>query len=144
MSGVGRLSCEEFKERAAAYALGALEPAERTASAQHLANGGLHRGCREALAEAELVAARLGAALVSHRPAPHVWQAIASRLGPHPATDDAARRRSLYHLCGWLVAAALMGLYLYNVPLDLRRRQAAGHGAQLAAPLAAPVASGAH
>jgi anti-sigma-K factor RskA len=141
----GGLSCEEFKERAAAYALGALDPIERAASAKHLARPVLHRGCREALAEAELVAARLGAALAPHRPAPHVWQAISARLGANPARDDATRRRGLYHLCGWLVAAALVGLYLYNVPLDLRRRQAAGHGAQLAAPLpVAPLASGAH
>ena len=44
-----------------------------------------------------------------------------------------ARRRSLYHLCGWLVAAALVGVYLYNAPLDRRPLLAAiGLGKQLA------------
>ncbi|HVV53358.1 MAG TPA: hypothetical protein VHO06_27120, partial [Polyangia bacterium] len=106
-------------ERAAAYALVALDDAERSACARHLASAFPHLGCREAVAEAELVAARLGAALLPERPAAHVWQAIAARLdGEGAAPHEAARRRNLYHLCGWLVAVALVGLYLYNAPLD--------------------------
>jgi anti-sigma-K factor RskA len=135
------MTCDEFKELAPAYALVALDEHERSACAQHLATAAPHRGCREAFAAAELVAARLGAALIPQRPSPQVWRAIAARLGEQrrtpPLPDDAARRRGLYHLCGWLVAAALVGVYLYNAPLDRRTQQTtAGPGG--------PVASSGH
>ena len=131
------MSCDEFKEMAAAYALVALDEPERAACAHHLSTGAPHRGCREAVAGAELVAARLGAALIPQRPSPQVWRAIAARLhedrGAQPLSDDPARRRGLYHLCGWLVAAAVVGVYLYNAPLDRRLLQAAiGLGGQVA------------
>jgi anti-sigma-K factor RskA len=124
-----RMTCDEFKELAPAYALVALDEQERAACAHHLATGAPHRGCREAVAAAELVAARLGAALIPQRPSPQVWRAIAARLhedrGASPLPDDPARRRGLYHLCGWLVAAALVGVYLYNAPLDRRALETA-------------------
>jgi|SRR6185312_8809430 hypothetical protein len=133
------MTCDEFKERAAAYALVALDVGEHDACARHLASTFPHLGCREAVAEAELVAARLGASLDPERPASQVWQAIAARLqearGSAAAVDDVARRRGLYHLCGWLVAAALVGLYLYNAPLDHRLLEVlAGHGGHFVAP----------
>ena len=136
MNAPDRMSCDEFKEMAAAYALVALDEPERAACAHHLATGAPHRGCREAVGAAELVAAQLGAALIPHRPSPQVWRAIAARL--HEARGTAtqpedARRRSLYHLCGWLVAAAVVGVYLYNAPLNRRLLQAAiGLGGQVA------------
>jgi hypothetical protein len=131
------MTCDEFKELAAAYALVALDEQERSACAHHLATGAPHRGCREALAAAELVAARLGAALIPQRPSPQVWRSIAARLhderGAAPLADDVARRRGLYHLCGWLVAAALVGVYLYNAPIDRRTLQTAARpGSQVA------------
>jgi anti-sigma-K factor RskA len=131
-----RMTCDEFKEMAPAYVLVALDEDERSACAQHLATGFPHRGCREAVAAAELVAAQLGAALIPQRPSPQVWRSIAARLhedrGNSPVPEE-ARRRSLYHLCGWLVAAALVGVYLYNAPLDRRALEAAiGLGKQLA------------
>jgi hypothetical protein len=116
------LTCDEFKELAPAYALIALDEEEREACAQHLAPGTAHRGCREVVAEAELVAARLGTALAPRMPSAHVWAAIAARIRAGedaPALgDEAARRRGLYHLCGFIVAAALVGLYLYNAPVE--------------------------
>src|SRR3954447_23393520 len=122
-----RMTCDEFKEMAPAYALIALDEEERSACAEHLAKGA-HYGCREAVASAEMLAARLGAALIPERPSPEVWRAIAARLpqdrGTASLPDEAARRRGLYHLCGWLVAAALVGVYLYNAPIDLRALQA--------------------
>ena len=132
------MTCDEFKERAAAYALVALDDGERDACARHLASALPHLGCREAAAEAELVAARLGAALAPERPAPHVWREIADRLhvarGGAVSTDEGTRRRGLYHLCGWLVAATLVGLYLYNAPLDHRLLQMlSSHGGHLVA-----------
>ena len=54
------MTCDEFKEMAPAYALVALDEQERAACAHHLATGFPHRGCREAIAAAELVAAQLG------------------------------------------------------------------------------------
>ena len=130
------MTCDEFKELAPAYALIALDEQERSACADHLAMGFPHRGCREAVAAAELVAARLGTALIPQRPSPQVWRSIAARLhedrGNSPGPED-ARRRNLYHLCGWLVAAALVGVYLYNAPLNRRTLEAAiGLGRQLA------------
>jgi anti-sigma-K factor RskA len=123
-----RMTCDEFKEMAPAYVLVALDEQERSACTRHLATGAPHRGCREAVAAAELVAAQLGAALIPQRPSPEVWRAIAARLdedrGTSPLPED-ARRRGLYHLCGWLVAAALVGVYLYNAPLDRRALQTA-------------------
>jgi hypothetical protein len=137
------MTCDEFKELAPAYALVALDEQERSACLQHLAARLPHRGCREAVAEAELVAARLGAALIPQRPSPHVWRAIAGHLhedrGSSPLLDEAARRRGLYHLCGWLVAATVVGLYLYNAPLDRRALQTeAGPGGQHGRAVAAP------
>jgi len=131
-----RMTCDEFKEMAPAYALVALDEQERAACAHHLATAFPHRGCREAVAAAELVAAQLGAALIPQRPSPQVWRAIAAHLhedrGAGTQPED-ARRRGLYHLCGWLVAAALVGVYLYNAPLDRRLLEAAiGLGGQLA------------
>ena len=51
------MTCDEFKEMAPAYVLVALDEHERSACAHHLATGFPHRGCREAVAAAELVAA---------------------------------------------------------------------------------------
>ena len=113
----GGMTCDEFKELAAAYALVALDEQERSACEHHLAMRAAHQGCREAVAAAELVAARLGAALIPER--------LREERGMPPLPGDAARRRSLYHLCGWLVAAALVGIYLYNAPLDRRALQTA-------------------
>jgi anti-sigma-K factor RskA len=131
-----RMTCDEFKEMAAAYALVALDEQERSACAHHLETSFPHRGCREAVAAAELVASQLGAALIPQRPSPQVWRAIAARLqgdGGAATQPEEARRRGLYHLCGWLVAAALVGVYLYNAPLDRRLLEAAiGLGGQLA------------
>lgn len=133
---LGRMTCDEFKEMAPAYALIALDEEERSACDDHLAKRS-HRGCREAVASAEMLAAQLGAALIPQRPSPEVWRAIAARLPQDRDTavvpGEAARRRGVYHLCAWLLAAAVVGVYLYNAPIDLRALQAVvGLGGQLA------------
>jgi hypothetical protein len=102
--------------------------------------GAPHRGCVEAVEQAALVAARLGTALSPSLPPPHVWQNIAAQVRTQraggalatvasAATLEEARRRGLYHLCGWLLAAALLGIYLYASPFDSRRRQSSATGA---------------
>ena len=133
------MTCDEFKELAPAYALIALDEDERRACVHHLASGAHHRGCVEAVEQASFVAARLGTALAPSLPPPRVWQNIAAEVRAHRpsaalATTGAmtsleeARRRGLYQICGWLVAVALLGLYLYAFPFDFRRRQAGGLG----------------
>ena len=134
------MTCDEFKELAPAYALIALDEDERRACAHHLATVAPHRGCVEAVEQAALVAARLGTALAPTLPLPHVWQNIAAqvrtqRAGGALATAasavslEEARRRGIYHICGWVLAAALLGLYLYATPFDFRRRQSSTPGA---------------
>lgn len=136
------MTCDEFKELAPAYALIALDEDERRACAHHLATVAPHRGCVEAVEQASLVAARLGAALSPSLPAPHVWQNIAAQVRTQPvsgalvsagsaASLEEARRRGIYHICGWLLAAALLGLYLYASPFDVRRRQSSTPGASV-------------
>ena len=126
------LTCDEFKQLAPAYVLLALEDVERQACKRHLAVMAPHQGCPQALAQAELVAARLGGALAPQLPSARLWRSISARLdeGDHPGQDrvtalapgtpleEAARRRSLYQICGWLVTATLLGLYLHHAPLD--------------------------
>ena len=128
------LTCDEFKQLAPAYVLLALEDVERQACARHLAVMAPHQGCPQAVAQAELVAARLGGALAPQLPPSHVWRSIRARLdgGNHPGEDrvpatpmeEAARRRGLYQICGWLVAATLLGLYLHHAPFDFSHKPA--------------------
>lgn len=121
------MDCEQFLESSAAYALGILDPAESSACARHLAQPGRHRGCREALEDARAVAATLAAALPPRPPSPQLWRAIEARLGEMPR-DPAARRRVWRELAGWFVAAAVIGFYIYSVPLDGRRGAVALEG----------------
>jgi anti-sigma-K factor RskA len=118
------MTCEDFVEQSAAYVLGILDPAERAACLQHLEGAGPHRGCTAAVAEAQAVAASLAQALPHHRPSRQVWRAIEARLGELPR-EPRARRRLWRELAGWFVAAAVIGVYLYSVPLDTRRRAVA-------------------
>ena len=131
------LTCDEFKQLAPAYVLLALEDVERQACSHHLAVMAPHQGCPQALAQAELVAARLGGALAPEVPSAHVWRSISARLdqGDHPGEDrvvalapgtpqeQAAQRRGLYQICGWLVTATLLGLYLHHAPLDFGHKR---------------------
>jgi hypothetical protein len=74
------MSCEEFIERASAFALSALDDIERQACTRHLAWHGRHRGCRQALADAEAVTAMLSQVLPEHTPPPELWLAIEDRV----------------------------------------------------------------
>jgi len=133
------MDCAEFKELAPAFALGALEESERAACAAHLAGGGAHDGCADALGEAQAVAAQLGALLPPRRPRSRVWEAIEASVatrarpagGGPPATAGArptiaalrpVPRRVWRELGGWFVAAAVTGFYLYNAPLESARK----------------------
>lgn len=95
------MTCAEFKELAALYALGALDAQERSACEAHL---GLreHEGCVQALAEASTALEALGGDLPEIPPGPHVWKGIEDRIG---VAVIGPRRRGRLPALGWAVAA---------------------------------------
>jgi anti-sigma-K factor RskA len=97
------MTCAEFQELAAGYALGVLDPAELAACQQHLGES-KHQGCLEALRRASENAVLLSEALPPATPSPAMWSAIERRLGV-PA-------RSM-PLVGWLLAAAAVLLIVW-------------------------------
>jgi hypothetical protein len=115
------LTCAAFKDLAGAFALDALDPGERLACARHLARAEGHAGCAEAVLEAQLVTAQLAAVLPARPLPPRTWDAIEARLAENAPADPAARGRRLWELADWLVAATVIGLYLYGAPVDARR-----------------------
>jgi anti-sigma-K factor RskA len=118
------MTCAEFRELAAAYALGMLPEGERRACARHLVGGRPHRGCLDAVAEAQLATAQLAALLPGRAPSPGAWRVIEARVRastPGPG-DPASRGRRLWELADWFVVATVIGLYLYGSPMDTRRR----------------------
>jgi anti-sigma-K factor RskA len=94
------VTCAEFRELAAAYALGALDPDEQKAAEQHLAAAD-HEGCREALERARAAADALGDSVAPVRPPASVWQGIQDRLGDEGV--PAARRPPTR--TAWVVAS---------------------------------------
>ena len=110
------MHCTDFKELVHALALGALDQAEASACAAHLASTGPHDGCHEAEQEARLLAARLTDALPDHAANPRVWRAIEDRVqaeAPARPRPRRRRRRSLgREIAGWSLAALMFGLYI--------------------------------
>jgi len=99
------MTCAEFKEQAAAWALGALSPAESRAMKAHLAEP-KHEDCAEALRRAREAVALIALAEPPLRPSPATWQGIERRLG---AAASAPRE-----WIGWLVAAAAVLLLIFT------------------------------
>lgn len=88
------MSCKELHELAAAYALGALDEADRAAVEAHLARSGPHDGCHEEVERARRVVAGLAVTVDGVEvPAP-LWSRVASGLsdaqGAAPADVDGA------------------------------------------------------
>ncbi len=121
------MTCAELREVAAAYALGALEPGERSEVERHLAAAGPHDGCHEAVVRARATAAELARALPEVTPDPAVWRAIEVRAGR-------ARRRFSTPVgpVGWaaVAAAALALVFLQLERLELRRQREEVRAAQ--------------
>jgi hypothetical protein len=115
-----QMTCAAFLEVAEAFALGVLDDSERLACAQHLADSAGHAGCVDAVLETQIVTARLAAMLPGRSLRPGTWQVIESRLGEAPG-EAAARGRRLWELADWLVAATVVGLYLYGAPVATPR-----------------------
>lgn len=110
------MTCTEFKELVAAYALGALEAGELTACDTHLA-AAAHDGCREALRAAEEAALAPALALAPVRPGDGVWKGIEAKMVTNTATMVSEKRRAgsrprwtrsqiAVAALPWLVAAA--------------------------------------
>jgi anti-sigma-K factor RskA len=119
------MTCAEFKELVAAYAIGGLEPEELAACEAHLASGVAHEGCAEALADARAVADALLASPTPVRPPKDLWAAIEAEVrrtsqdvtgagAPKAAQTDGAGVRDAREKPGlrtalpWLVAALLL------------------------------------
>jgi anti-sigma-K factor RskA len=116
------VTCGEFREVAAAYALGALDRDELREAEAHLAGAGPHEGCLEALEQARATATALAAALPAIRPPLAVWRAIEARLGREPSRP----RRSLLGPGGWaaLAAAAAIAVLWVGERSAASRREA--------------------
>jgi anti-sigma-K factor RskA len=109
------VTCDELKQQAAAYALGALDAAEKAACEQHLAEA-KHDGCVEAVRAAAEAAGLLAEALTPAAPSPSTWAAIEGRLrGVAPARRGPP-------LVAWLLAAAAVLLIVW-LGLDRARMQ---------------------
>ncbi len=113
------MDCATFKELAALFALGALEPAERAACEAHLA-APEHDGCLEVLTKAMASVSSLDDHGATPPPAPRVWSAIAERITPSARRLRAARRRSLVTTALAVACAAALVLVVLN------RRHVAG------------------
>ncbi|GAC1341451.1 MAG: hypothetical protein NVSMB23_12990 [Myxococcales bacterium] len=96
------MTCAEFQELAALYALDALEPAERAAADAHLAQAG-HAGCEEVLARARAAAEAMARALDPARPDAALWKRIEATL---PRGSGAAGPARFREPLAWAVAAA--------------------------------------
>lgn len=97
------MNCAEFKEAVSALALGALEPAEELACADHLEAAPTHQGCHEAYARALVTAGKLATALTPVKPDARVWAGIEAALD---GETRAERPRRWSGAVGWAVAAA--------------------------------------
>jgi len=94
------MTCVEFKEIAALFAAGTLDPADRLVAEQHLGEQA-HDGCFEALRRASETWDAVGRSLPPLRPDDRVWQGIAARVEEKP------RAAAVRTWAGWAVAAAL-------------------------------------
>ncbi|HKA86982.1 MAG TPA: anti-sigma factor [Haliangiales bacterium] len=103
------MTCAEFKELAALYALGGLDADERAACDAHLAEA-KHDGCLQALADASAAIEALGGDLPEVPPGPHVWKGIERRIG---LAAIAPRRRRGVAAVGWVVAAAAAAVAVF-------------------------------
>lgn len=115
-AGATRMTCAAFLAQAEAFALGVLDDGERLACAAHLAESARHAGCLDAVLETQIVGARLAAMLPGRALRPRAWQVIEARVAEGSA-EAAARGRRLWEVADWLVAATVVGLYLYGAPV---------------------------
>ena len=100
------MTCADFKELAAAgLALGALDPAERTAAEAHLLEAS-HQGCFEALQQASLGVEALARTLPMPRPEAANWRVIEARVAPRSGQGAVEAFTSYARLFAWAAAVA--------------------------------------
>jgi hypothetical protein len=121
------MTCAEFKEQVAAFALGILDAGDRAACERHLAERA-HEGCLTALADANDAVAVLGLALPTVAPSAATWSAIEARTRTVAAVTPLRRRSRLATVAPWLLAAAL----ILALVVSLRQRQQVGRELQAA------------
>lgn len=112
------MNCAEFKELAAVYALGAIDPAERAAADAHLAEP-RHEGCPEALREALAGMQALAESLPPIAGGERVWRGIEARIAERPPVRKWRERAA------WAVAAAALILAALFIGRERRRHEAA-------------------
>jgi hypothetical protein len=103
------MTCAEFKEPAAAWALGALDRDEAAACDAHLAEPS-HDGCAEALADARRAVDAMGASQPPVPPSDLVWARVARAIADRPARR-AARG---WAVVPWAAAAAAVALLIWQ------------------------------
>jgi anti-sigma-K factor RskA len=102
------MTCAEFREIAALYALGALDPEQAAAAEAHLAEP-RHEACFETLRAASAITETLARSLPGRRPSARVWSRIEARIAAAAAPAASARGR-WRESAGWLAAAAAVVL----------------------------------
>ena len=116
------MTCAEFKELAAAFALGGLDPAEQAAAEAHLAEAA-HEGCFEALRQASAGLEALARTLPAPRPAAEIWRAIEAQVVPRGGVSP---REAI----AWTAAAAAVVLLFTGGARERRLHAAAVAGVE--------------
>ena len=101
------MTCAEFKEQVAAYALGALEPDERRAFDEHLREA-RHEGCPGELERMAATAQSLAESLPPVKPGAHVWKGIEERVGAEGLRAAGGGGGRRWQVISVIVAAAAM------------------------------------
>jgi anti-sigma-K factor RskA len=138
------VTCDEFQDQAAAYALGALESEEARACDRHLGERSHQRDCDRVARRMRATVVALADSLPSVRPSPGVWRAIEARLGLAAPT----RRALPLALAAGVALAAIAAWQLERASahrdLEARQREltalagAAAEGREVADLLAEP------
>jgi anti-sigma-K factor RskA len=98
------MTCAEFRELAALYALGALSADETAAAEAHLQEPN-HEGCFESLRTASAGTEALVRSLVPVKPADRVWRGIEAGVRPEDRRGH-SRVMAMRERVAWFVAAA--------------------------------------
>jgi anti-sigma-K factor RskA len=114
------VTCAEFKESAAAYALGILPAQEERELEEHLSESIAHQGCHAVLESALRTTAALSAAVPPVQPPDTAWEAIESRLN---LGQTGSRPRDQPRL-PWLIGFAAAAVCLLAVIQALNYRRA--------------------
>ena len=119
------MTCAEFLEGVALYAMGALTPDEARDLEAHVERSGPHDGCAEALAKARVDVAALDAALPL--PPAELWSRIDAAIGDSaPAAAPTPAPAKIIPLrparAPWIIAAVALAAAVALIPWGFRLR----------------------